>query len=116
MSLFGLEAEANDLAVDYLKVLILFAPAFGVSIVQGAAIRAAGDVKTPLYLGLIQNVINIFLLIGFVNGRFGFPELGVVGAAYAGGISFGIGAILGILVWVSRIITILSQNLLAFLF
>ena len=116
MSLFGLEAEAKDLAVDYLKVLILFAPAFGVSIVQGAAIRAAGDVKTPLYLGLIQNVINIFLLIGFVNGQFGFPELGVVGAAYAGGISFGIGAILGILVWVSRIITIPYQNLLAFPF
>ena len=96
MSLFGLEAEAKDLAVDYLKVLILFAPAFGVSIVQGAAIRAAGDVKTPLYIGLIQNIINIFFLIGFVNGQFGFPELGVVGAAYAGGISFAIGAILGI--------------------
>ncbi len=116
MSLFGLEAEANDLAVDYLKVLILFAPAFGVSIVQGAAIRAAGDVKTPLYLGLIQNIINIFLLIGFVNGRFGFPELGVVGAAYAGGISFAIGAILGILVWVSRIITIPLPKLASFSF
>ena len=44
-----------------------------------------------------------------MNGRFGFPELGVVGAAYAGGISFAIGTILGILVWVFRIITILTH-------
>ena len=55
MSLFGLELEAKELAIDYLKVLILFSPTFGVSIVAGAAIRAAGDVKTPLYIGLFQN-------------------------------------------------------------
>ena len=106
MNLFGLELEAKEFALDYLKVLILFSPAFGASIIFGAAVRAAGDVKTPLYLGFIQNVINIFLLIGLVNGRYGFPELGVVGAAYAGGISFAIGSVLGIFVWVSKIITI----------
>ena len=116
MSLFGLELEAKNLAVDYLKVLILFSPAFGVSIVQGAAVRAAGDVKTPLYIGLIQNIINIFLLIGLVNGRFGFPELGVVGAAYAGGISFAIGTVLGIFVWIFRIITIPLPKLNSFSF
>ena len=49
MNLFGLELEAKELAIDYLKILILFSPAFGVSIVFGAAVRAAGDVKTPLY-------------------------------------------------------------------
>ena len=106
MSLFGLELEAKDLAIDYLKVLILFSPTFGVSIVAGAAIRAAGDVKTPLYIGLFQNILNIFLLIGFVNGNYGFPELGVVGAAYAAGISFAVGTLLTLLVWVFGIISI----------
>ena len=106
MSLFGLELEAKDLAIDYLKVLILFSPTFGVSIVAGAAIRAAGDVKTPLYIGLFQNILNIFLLIGFVNGNYGFPELGVVGAAYAAGISFAVGTLLTLLVWIFGIISI----------
>ena len=106
MSLFGLELEAKELAIDYLKVLILFSPTFGVSIVAGAAIRAAGDVKTPLYIGLFQNILNIFLLIGFVNGNYGFPELGVVGAAYAAGISFAVGTLLTLLVWVFGIISI----------
>ena len=106
MSLFGLELEAKELAIDYLKVLILFSPTFGVSIVAGAAIRAAGDVKTPLYIGLFQNILNIFLLIGFVNGNYGFPELGVVGAAYAAGISFAVGTLFTLLVWVFGIISI----------
>ena len=46
LGLFGLELEAKQLALDYLKVLILFSPTFGVSIIFGAAVRAAGDVKT----------------------------------------------------------------------
>ena len=116
LGLFGLELEAKQLALDYLKVLILFSPTFGVSIIFGAAVRAAGDVKTPLFMGLIQNIINIFLLIGLVNGRYGFPELGVVGAAYAGGISFAIGSILGLFVWVTKIITIPLPKLNSFSF
>ena len=116
LGLFGLELEAKQLALDYLKVLILFSPTFGVSIIFGAAVRAAGDVKTPLFMGLIQNIINIFLLIGLVNGRYGFPELGVVGAAYAGGISFAIGSVLGLFVWVTKIITIPLPKLNSFSF
>lgn len=116
LGLFGLELEAKQLALDYLKVLILFSPTFGVSIIFGAAVRAAGDVKTPLFMGLIQNIINIFLLLGLVNGRYGFPELGVVGAAYAGGISFAIGSVLGLFVWVTKIITIPLPKLNSFSF
>ena len=55
LGLFGLETNAKQLAIDYLKVLILFSPTFGISIVAGSAIRAAGDVKTPLFIGLIQD-------------------------------------------------------------
>ena len=63
LGLFGLETNAKQLAIDYLKVLILFSPTFGISIVAGSAIRAAGDVKTPLFIGLIQNALNIYLNI-----------------------------------------------------
>ena len=106
LGMFGLETNAKQLAIDYLKVLILFSPTFGVSIVAGSAIRAAGDVKTPLFIGLIQNALNIYLVLGFVNGNYGLPELGVIGAAYAGGISFAFGAALTILVWILQFVTI----------
>ncbi len=106
LGMFGLETNAKQLAIDYLKVLILFSPTFGISIVAGSAIRAAGDVKTPLFIGLIQNALNIYLVLGFVNGNYGLPELGVIGAAYAGGISFAFGAALTILVWILQFVTI----------
>ena len=116
LGLFGLETNAKQLAIDYLKVLILFSPTFGISIVAGSAIRAAGDVKTPLFIGLIQNALNIFLVLGFVNGNYGLPELGVIGAAYAGGISFAFGAVLTILIWLLQFVTIPLPKINAFSF
>ena len=48
----------------------------------------------------------MFLLIALVNGQFGFEALGVIGAAYAWGISFTIGSILSIAIWISNKIVI----------
>ena len=70
--------------------------------VLATAQRAAGDAKTPLYIGLITNVINIFLLIGLVEGRFGLPEMGVVGAALAGGLAFTINSLLVLGLWFGK--------------
>jgi putative MATE family efflux protein len=67
--------------------------------VLGSALRAAGDVMTPLWLGLITNAINIVLVYGFVYGRFGFPAMGVMGAALANGISFTVGTVLICALW-----------------
>ena len=74
--------------------------------IVGASLRAAGDVITPLIINLIVNIINVFLLIALVNGQFGFEALGVIGAAYAWGISFTIGSILSIAIWISNKIVI----------
>tara|TARA_B100001029_G_scaffold61588_1_gene49841 strand:- start:2112 stop:3482 length:1371 start_codon:yes stop_codon:yes gene_type:complete len=116
MSLFGLQEEAQILAVDYMKTFIVFSPTFGVAIVVGAAFRAAGQVKIPLVIGLIQNALNIYLLLGLVNGNYGFPEMGVVGAAYAGGISFSFGCFLMLLVWYFGIVSIPRPKIKEFLF
>jgi putative MATE family efflux protein len=54
--------------------------------------------------------------LGFVNGNYGLPELGVIGAAYAGGISFAFGAVLTILVWLLQFVTIPLPKINAFSF
>ena len=51
---------------------------------------------------LFVNVIYVFLLIAFEIGLFGFEAMGVVGAAYAWGISFSIGAVLALCIWFSN--------------
>jgi putative MATE family efflux protein len=70
--------------------------------VLGTAQRAAGDAKTPLYIGLLTNVVNIFLLLGLVEGRYGMPQMGVVGAALAGGLAFTFNSLLVLALWFGK--------------
>lgn len=87
------------------------------SIIFGTVLRAAGDTKTPMKVGVIMNLINIvlnFFLIYesrtitiFRNSLF-VPGagMGVIGAATASAISFTVGGIyLTILLWKHPVIS-----------
>ena len=102
IGLFGLSENSQELSVTYTTILVFFTPVFAISMVLGTAQRAAGDAKTPLYIGFITNVINIILLIGLVEGRFGFPEMGVVGAALAAGLAFTFNSLLVLGLWYGK--------------
>ena len=114
LGLFGLNDQSKELAVDYLKYSMLFSAMFSASFIFGAALRAAGDAKTPLAIMIFQNIINVFLLIGLVNGSFGLPNLGVVGAAFAWGISFTIGTLICFILWLSNLTIIKRPNFNSF--
>jgi len=96
---FRLDEQAVDQATDFIRILSFFNVAFAFSLVLGTAIRAAGDVKTPLWIGLVTNVVNVVLVYGLVFGRFGLPAWGVAGAAVASGIAFSIGSLLFVWLW-----------------
>ena len=96
---FGLKGEALTLSVEYLKAISPFYVGFGCGLGLITALRAVGDVKTPLVIGLIMNIFAIFFMLVFVNGWMGFPEYGVSGAALGNGLSFVIGALLLIVFW-----------------
>jgi putative MATE family efflux protein len=75
------------------------------SIIFGTALRASGDTKTPMRLGVLVNVINVvlnFLLIYDTRNitLFGYTfrmlgaDLGIMGAAIASAVSFAVGGIL----------------------
>jgi putative MATE family efflux protein len=98
-SIFRLEAETVAQASDFIFYLSFFNVAFAIAMILGAAIRAAGDTLTPLWLGAITNVVNVVLVYALVYGRLGAPEMGVRGAAIATGSAFTLGALLSILFW-----------------
>lgn len=102
IGIFGLDPVAQELAVTYLTISILFIPFMAIGMVIGAALRAAGDVKTPMYIGIFTNIIAIYLLLGLVNGQYGMPKLGILGAALAMGISFAIGAAIQLYLWLAN--------------
>ena len=93
-SVFGLSQAPTRLAADYIWWLSFFNLVFSINLIISAALRAVGDVKTPLWVGTITNLINVLLLYFLVGGNWLFPELGVVGAAIASGVSFTVGTLI----------------------
>jgi putative MATE family efflux protein len=98
-SVFRLEADTVSQASDFIYYLSFFNGSFAIAMILGAAIRAAGDTLTPLWLGAITNVVNVVLVYALVYGRLGAPEMGVKGAAIATGTAFTLGALLSVVFW-----------------
>lgn len=46
-----------------------------------AAMRATGDTKTPLYSAILSFTTNVTLNLLLIYGKFGFPQLGIMGGA-----------------------------------
>jgi len=99
---FGLDPETLQMAADNIRWFTLFNVAFAVNFILGAALRASGDAWSPLWISAGVNLLNLPLLYVFVFGEFGFPDMGVSGAAVAAGLSFSFGALLLLVLWVKQ--------------
>lgn len=86
-TIFDLDPHTTALAAENIRWQAVFNLSFAVSFILSAALRAAGDAWTPLWMGIAMNAINIPLLYLLVPGNAGFPAWGVAGAAIAGGVS-----------------------------
>ncbi|MEE8232029.1 MAG: MATE family efflux transporter [Thermoplasmata archaeon] len=101
VSLFGAEPDVVAAGGTYIRTVFLAAPFLFVMFISIAALRGAGDTVTPLLVGLLINVSNVvlnFLLIFGARFALGgleliIPPLGVFGAAIGTSISFALGAV-----------------------
>jgi putative MATE family efflux protein len=96
---FGLQGEPARLATIYIRWISAFNVVFAVGFVLGTGLRASGDTRTPLLIGVVSNVANALLLYALVYGGFGVPSLGIAGAAISGGLAFAVGAVLALVLW-----------------
>ena len=87
IALYGVDADVVRAGGDYLFWLMVGAAPMSVAAVYSAAWRAAGDVFTPLWIGGAANLLNIGLNWLLIFGHWGFPALGVEGAAIASSVS-----------------------------
>ena len=92
--IFGLEPDVIAIASSYLKFALLASIPLGIDFVLSSALRGAGDVRTPLIVGVIVNVVNIAGDYALIFGHFGFPALGADGSAIASAGSFTLGALI----------------------
>ena len=99
--LFGLAEESTVLAAEFIRWLSVFNVAFAVNFIMSAALRAAGDARTPMWIGVATNLISMVGLYVLVFGHFGFPALGVKGAAIANGFAFGVAGLAFLVLWMN---------------
>jgi putative MATE family efflux protein len=83
IAIYGVDSGVVAMGSDYVYWMLWGTVPFSLSLVFGAALRAAGDVRTPLYIGLVTNVLNVALNWVLIYGNLGAPALGVAGAAMA---------------------------------
>ena len=80
----------------YIEFTLLTYPFVAIEQIANGILRGAGDTKTPMYISIFMNVINIilgYILIYGVNSLY-IPSFGIMGAAIAIAIARMIGTIL----------------------
>lgn len=67
----------------YFRICIISFVPSAITTAVTAVLRGLGDAKTPLYYNAAANGVNVFLNWVLINGKLGFPPLGIAGAAIA---------------------------------
>lgn len=82
--LFGLDHETTTLAAGFIFWLGLFNIFSAINLVLSTALRATGDVITPLLFLFFSSTLNILFAYLLAFGVGGLPEMGVPGISLGG--------------------------------
>lgn len=70
-------------AMDYLRVMLFGLLPFAVTQCYASTLRETGETAMPMIAGIVAVLVNLLFNYLLIFGKFGFPELGVRGAAIA---------------------------------
>jgi len=103
--IFGLirrSAEVREYASVYARIRLYCGIGVFVSFTVAGFFRGIGNTKTPMYIAIIANSLNVVFNYLLIFGKFGFPRLEVAGAALATAGSSIFSAILYLIVCLSK--------------
>ncbi|MBL1226150.1 MATE family efflux transporter [Enterococcus sp. BWR-S5] len=83
MRLFSNNEEVIRLSGSYTRIIILFSFGQNIQIMIEKILQACGNMIAPMFFQLIGAITNIILDPILIFGWFGFPALGIQGAAIA---------------------------------
>jgi putative MATE family efflux protein len=87
LSLVNAAPEVRAQALPFLRLSFLFSIGMLMFFMLSSALRAAGDARTPLRLGVTMTVLNIVLNVILIRGLGPIPALGTMGSALGTGIA-----------------------------
>ncbi len=97
LGLMGAEEGAKHQGSVYMHAAAVGMPLTALLFVGTAALQGAGDTRSPMFIGIIVNIVNILVAYSLINGPGPFPRLNVLGS----GAGFTASAIVGSLVVLS---------------
>lgn len=93
LDLVNAAPEVREQALPFLRTIFTFNIGMLLFFMLSAALRAAGDARTPLRLGIMMTVLNVLLNIVLIPGLGPIPALGTMGSALGTSIA---GAVVGV--------------------
>jgi putative MATE family efflux protein len=111
----GAQPDVMPLGISYMRGLAWGMIFMYTANVATSALRGAGDTHTSMRVNVFANVLNVVLNYVLIFGHFGFPQLGVFGAAVATSISRAAGGLaIILLVLRGRLVITFPRRLLEF--
>lgn len=83
MQFVGTNADTHEMAVQYFRIIVGGQLFNAVNLIINAAQRGTGNTRIAMRTNLVSNLVNVVFNYLLIEGRFGFPALGVRGAAIA---------------------------------
>ena len=96
LKIFGAKGELLGVSADVLRVVGVGMPFLGVILIISGALQGKGDAMTPMIISGIMNILNVVFGLILVRGWFGFPVLGLMGAAIALALSQAVAALIAL--------------------
>jgi putative MATE family efflux protein len=103
MELLGAASDVIELAGPYLTIIFLVIPFTVLIQVLTGILHGTGDTRTPMYAMIGVNIFHVLLAYPLIYGRWGFPDMGINGAAVAVGAAESVG-VLFLLIRCSRLL------------
>ena len=83
IGLYTVDKKVIEIGAKYLKIVSFTYPLVGVGFAFNMMLRSIGETKYSMYSSILGLIINSFGNYILIFGKFGFPAMGVEGAALA---------------------------------
>jgi putative MATE family efflux protein len=112
LSLINAEPEVQVEALPYIRIQFVFSIGMLMFFMFSGALRAAGDAKTPMRLGILMTALNILLNIVLIRGLGPIPAFGTRGAAMGTAVASGfIGLVFLWMLFSNRLVIHFSRSM-----
>lgn len=104
LNLMGVRPDIFDAGKSYMMIVGGAAVFQAVSYSISASLRSADKAYYPMYVAIVVNVLNILGNYTLIFGKFGFPALGVTGAAISTAFSRGVAMCINLLILKKKLV------------